>query len=293
MSAATHELRATGGRSFTKRFQAVLDHYDLRGSRIEPSESHQNGVAEKGHDLLKSALDQALRLRGSREFASIEAWVVFVEQVIEERFHFGRAARLADERKALRPLPASRIPDYTRLLVQVRRWSTIEVGKRTYSVPSRLIGHEVEVRQYAERLEIRYKGRPVETLPRLRGDSGHRVDYRRVIWSLVRKPGAFACYRFREELFPTLVFRRAYDALRDVRGERADVEYVRILHLAASTSEAAVERALEALLSHGKRFDYSAVKAAVAPTQIAVPQVHIEAPNLADYDSLLVTGGEA
>jgi hypothetical protein len=45
-----------------------------------------------------------------------------------------------------------------------------------------------------------------------------------VIWSLVRKPGAFARYRYREELFPTLVSRRAYDALRAGRGDRADVD---------------------------------------------------------------------
>jgi hypothetical protein len=293
MSAATHELRVTGGRSFTKRFQAVLDHYDLRGSRIEPGESHQNGVAEKGHDLLKSALDQELRLRGSRDFESVEAWGQFVNAVIEKHFHQPRAARQAEERRVLRALPSSRIPDYTRFTVQVRRWSTVEIARRIYSVPSRLIGHEVEVRQYAERLEVRYKGRLVETLPRLRGDSPHRVDYRHVIWSLVRKPGAFACYRFREDLFPTLVFRRAYDALRQGRGERADVEYVRILHLAAASGEAAVGRALDTLLAEPGRLDYATVKALVQPEQVEVPDVHIAAPDFAEYDALLVSGAEA
>lgn len=105
------------------------------------------------------------------------------------------------------------------------------MGKRSYSVPSRLIGHRLEVRQYPDVLEVSYQGRPVETIPRLFGVGEVRIDYRHIIWSLVRQPGAFRRYRYREELFPSLTFRRAYDALAGWRGERADVEYVRVLHL--------------------------------------------------------------
>lgn len=100
-----------------------------------------------------------------------------------------------------------------------------------------------------DNLEVRYARKLLETIPRLRRENTHRIDYRHVIWSLVRKPGAFANYRYREDLFPTLTFRRAYDALRDGRGDRADVEYVRMLHLAASTREALVERSPERLLA--------------------------------------------
>jgi hypothetical protein len=113
-----------------------------------------------------------------------------------------------------------------------------------------------------------------------------------VIWSLVRKPGAFAAYRFREDLFPTLVFRRAYDALRRRRGDRADVEYVRILHLAASTGERLVEHALEALLSEDEPFDYAAVKARALPEQPAIPELSLGEPDLRHYDALLVTTGD-
>jgi hypothetical protein len=145
--------------------------------------------------------------------------------------------RLAKEREHLQPLPSSRLPEYTKWTPKVRMWSTIQVNKRTYSVPSRLIGHCVEARQYPDVIEVLYKGRIVESMPRLRGKREARIDYRHVIWSLAKKPSAFARYRYREELFPSLVFRRAYDALREQRGERADVEYVRILHLAASPGE--------------------------------------------------------
>ena len=107
-----------------------------------------------------------------------------------------------------------------------------------------------------------------------------------MIWSLVRKPGAFARYRYREELFPSLTFRRAYDALRK-RTERADVEYVRVLHLAASTMESTVEAALAELLCSGSAFDYAKVKALASPRPRSVPQLSVAQVDLAQYDLML------
>ena len=113
-----------------------------------------------------------------------------------------------------------------------------------------------------------------------------------MIWSLVRKPGAFARYKYREALFPNLTFRRAYDALLDRLGSAADVEYVRILHLAASTSEAAVEAALNALIESEQLRDYAQVRAAAAPEPVEVPSCAIEPPDLSAYDAITAVGGE-
>ena len=293
LSAATHELKETGGRALTTRFAAVVEHYGFTASRIRPGEGHENGVAEKAHHLLKKALNQALILRGSRDFASVDAYLAFVDRIVDEQLQGGRAEKIAAERAALRPLPATKLPEYTSVHPVVRKWSTISVGRRIYSVPSRLIGHKVEARIYADVVEVRLSGveKPIETMPRLRGEATHRIDYRHVIWSLVRKPAAFAAYRYREDLFPSLAFRRAYDSLRSRRGDRADVEYVRILHLAASTTERAVETALAALLEQGAAFDYAMVKAIALPEQPALPVVTIGAPDLAEYDALLAAGG--
>ena len=167
-------------------------------------------------------------------------------------------------------------------------WSTISVKRNTYSVPSRLIGHEVEARLYPDVVEVWYHRHLIETMPRLRGADEHRIDYRHVIWSLVRKPGAFAQYRYREELFPTMAFRRAYDALVERYGDRADVEYVRILHLAASTFEAKVEMALDTLLEQKAAIDYAVVQRLAAPEQLAVPPLEAQEPDLHQYDALLV-----
>jgi hypothetical protein len=290
LSAATHEL-PSGGRSLTKRFKAFLEHFDLQSTRIEPGEAHQNGAVEQRHHRTKSAIAQALIIRGSKDFDSVEEYEAFARAAVEKT-HNARIPddRMAAERAALRLLPKSRVPTYTTYAFKVRPCSTVRVAKRTYSVPSRLIGHKVEVRQHPNVVEVRYRGKTVETMPRLRGEESVRIDYRHVIWSLVRKPGAFARYRYREELFPTLVFRRAYDALVARRGERADIEYVRILHLAAGTLEATVEKALAQILDAGTELDYAAVKAIASPTPSAVPEVAIPAPDLAAYDRLLKGG---
>jgi hypothetical protein len=211
----------------------------------------------------------------------------FVQEVVD-RLNRRCEAKFKEERLHLRPLPAKRLPAYTSYRVKVHKWSTIRLSNKTYSVPSRLRGHEVEARQYANLVEIYYRGQFVERMPRVRGGDNHRIDYRHVIWSLVRKPGAFARYRFREELFPTTTFREAYDAMKRFKGERADIEYVRTLHLAASTMESKVEEALRTLLDRRATFDYATVRELAAPVKPTIPQLATpEVPDLQIYDALL------
>ncbi len=290
LSAATHELRRSGGRQLTVRFREVLDHYGLRSSRIQPGKPHENGIASQAHFRTKTAIEQALLLRGDRDFADEAAYLRFARAVVDETRNARAAPRLAEERPYLRPLPPARIPEYTTFRCVVRKWSTIRVGGRIYSVPSRLIGHTVEARQHPSTVEVLYGGRVLCSMPRLRGSAEHRIDYRHIIGSLVRKPGAFARYRFREELFPSLVFRAAYDALGRTHGERADVEYVRLLHLAATTGERRVEATLRARLDAGDPCDYASVQAQVRPPVPTVPVVHVPRPDLSQYDALLSGG---
>jgi Mu transposase-like protein len=262
----------------------------MRSTRIRPGEGHENGVAEQAHYRLKSAIGQALVLRGSRDFSDVAAYEQWVRGVVERSHNRHVAEALGRERSCLRALPSTAVPNYTTVWPTVRRWSTIQVSERTYSVPSRLIGEKVEARLHSNTVGVYYRGQLVETMPRLRGARTARIDYRHVIWSLVRKPGAFARYRFREELFPRLVFRQAYDALRRWSGERADAEYVKILHLAASTRESEVAEALAATLARGERFDYAAVKQIVRPEKPVVPVLKLPRPDLGVYDALLAGG---
>ena len=137
-------------------------------------------------------------------------------------------------------------------------------------------------------MEVYYKGHLVERMERVHGEQEANVNYRHVIGSLVRKPGAFARYRFREQLFPTPNFRLTYDALKEWRGERAGVEHVRILHLAATTMEATVDSALELLLEADEPFDYAAVRALAEPKPPEAPLLTLSGkPDLKVYDRLL------
>jgi hypothetical protein len=287
LSAATHELKRSSGRDLTTRFRAVLEHYGLRSSRITPGRAHENGVAEQAHRRLKALVAQALLFRGHTDFATVRDYEAFVQAVVDRWRNAPIAERGRADRAALHALPTAAMPSYTIYLAVVRRWSTIRVAHRTYSVPARLIGHTVEARVHADLVEVRYRGQVVQTMPRLRGEDEHRVDYRHVIGWLVRKPGAFARYRYREDLFPSVTFRRAYDALQTTHGERADVEYLRILQLAALHGEAPVTAALWDVMAAG-RFDYGAVQSRVAPPPPPIPTIHIPAPDLGVYDALLL-----
>src|ERR1019366_9108828 len=164
-----HAHASEVGRELNRRFAAVMEHYGASSTRIEPGESHQNGIAEKAHHVLKSKLEQALVLRGSRDFSAVEPYMAFVGE-IRDRLNLGEPTELlAEERACLLPLPPARGPEYSVYLPIVRAWSTIHFAKRVYSVPSRLIGCEVEVRQYPDVVEVCFNGAVVR---RRRRESG-------------------------------------------------------------------------------------------------------------------------
>jgi len=170
-------------------------------------------------------------------------------------------------------------------------FSTLRVANNVYSVASRLIGEWVDVRLYAERIEVYFADERVAEMERLRGRGHAAIDYRHLIWSLIRKPGAFARYRYREALFPSLTFRQTYDALETRHGARADVEYVRILHLAASTGESAVEAVLAVLLEGGELQDFAQVRMALRPVRLELPICQIDTPDLRVYDECIAAAG--
>ncbi len=285
LSAATHELQE-GGRSFNERYMAVLRHYGVEADRNTPGRGHENGDVEQGHHRLKRAMEQALLLRGSRDFESRTAYEVFLRKVIEGR-NRGRLEKYAEELMRMGELPLARLSEYRAERVGVSVFSTIRVGRNTYSVPSRLIGEQVEVRLYPERVEVLYAAERVCEMERLRGEHNARIDYRHVIFSLVRKPGAFARYRYREALFPTVIFRRAYDVLCEKLPERADLQYVRLLHLAATTSQSRVEQILGELLERGEVTQWETVRELAREEAPPVPTCQIPAVDLLSYDLCL------
>jgi len=273
---------------FTQRYRALLDHYGLAGHKTQAESPNENGDVEQRHYRLKKAVEQSLMLRGSCDFASRQEYAVFLDKLFVQ-LNAGRLDRLKEESGVLRRLPPRRLDSCKRVWVRVGPSSTIRVKHNVYSVDSRLIGEEIQVRLYAEHLEVWYGQQCLETMPRLRGEGKHRIQYRHIIDWLVRKPGAFDNYRYREELFPTHRFRMAYDGLMRRHPSRAVKEYLEILHLAARENEAAVDEALRTLLDKELPISLEAVERSVGcqgripwPAQSVVAEV-----DLAAYDALL------
>jgi hypothetical protein len=289
-----HLLSASGGRDFTERYRELIDHYGMRATRNFPGNAHENGDVESADGKLKSAIDQRLRSRGSHDFTSREAYEGFLETCVEAR-NATRNARIDEERAHLRALPARPLPAYRESYVTVSRASAVRVLRHSYSVSSRLIGRQLRVRLHADIVELDYKGECIAVMERRVGRDTHRIDYRHIIHTLVRKPGAFRHYVFREALFPTLEFRRTYDALLAEGSDEADLQYARILHLAASDGEENVRAVLEKLLNGTAAPTYEAVRAQVRGPRTAegVPFLDITAPDLTLYDRLLGTTDEA
>lgn len=277
-------------KSHTARYTALMEHYRCDPERTNARCANENGDVESSNGHLKDRLDQALLLRGSRDFASRADYMIFVEEVIATA-NANRQSRYAEEVLQLKRLPDHRL-DVADLLsgIRVSSSSTIQVRTNTYSVPSRLIGRKVDVRIEAETIEVTYQDHSIQTMPRLYGKKGVSINYRHVIDSLVRKPGAFANYRFREEMFPTSQFRIAYDILLDAHSAKvADKTYVKLLELAARQSQAAVADALRLMIATGSAIDIEQVGRLVEDAANLPPatELEVEVPDLSTFDSLL------
>jgi hypothetical protein len=279
-------------KTLTDRYAALMDHYGCQGERTNARCANENGDVESSHGHLKDRIDQALLLRGSRDFASREDYLSFVEQIVA-RANANRRGRFLEEQASLRRLPPHRLDTDDFLTgISVSRSSTIQVRTNAYSVPSRLIGRKVDVRIGAEQIVVSHQGHHVQTMGRLFGKKGKSINYRHIIDSLVRKPGAFANYQYREEMFPTSQFRIAYDVLREAHSEKvADKIYVQILELAARESEEAVIDALRLAIASGETIRVAQIRSMVADAANLPPatDLEVESPDLTDFDSLLHT----
>jgi hypothetical protein len=287
-----HRQKDTNREVFTARYRALLAHYGIAGQRTQVSSPNENGDVEQRHHRFKRALDQQLMLRGSRDFSSVDHYRAFLRELFDQ-LNAGRRDALAEERAALGPLPAQRI-DSCRLPIEVKvsRFSTIRVLGNVYSVHSRLRDEHVRVKIFVDTIEVWYAQKCIHTMERLRGKQKYHIDYRDIIDWLVRKPGAFARYRYRDDLFPTHRFRVAYDLLRTSRPLHAERDYLAILYLAARENESAVDEALRFLVDQEQDITPQKVAELVASsTKLPSPlEVAVSSVDLSAYDCLLGDG---
>jgi hypothetical protein len=274
-------------RGYTAGYLELLDHYGMEPRTTHLCSPHENGDVESVNGGLKRALKQHLLLRGSCDFDSIEAYEAFLQQVMDRR-NGSRQQRLTEEIAVMKPLPVASLAIYYEEKIPVSSGGLIRVLRNAYSVQTSLIRHQVTVRVHEWYLEVYYGGKLVETLPRLVGSRKHHVNYHHLIDTLLRKPGGFRNYRYRDDLFPSLVFRRAWEQLDQwYTPRKADLAYLRILHLAARNLESDVAAALESLLTAEEPWTERDVEQLLDLERPAVPQVARGEVTLNVYDRLL------
>jgi transposase len=286
-STATHQLkRYHPGRGFNSEYLALCEHLGLKPRTIAVGNPNQNGDIEAAQGVLKRRLNNQLILRQSRDFESVGDYAEFVAKVCRGANAL-RVARLTEEIALLRPLPSARYPACDELTVRVSSYSTARVRGCAYSVPARLIGTYIQAHLSEQTVRFVYRGEELACYTRSTGKAP-RIDYRHIIDSLVRKPGAFARYIYREELFPRPVFRQAFDRLRAAGVDSANAAYLRVLKLAADYGEDRVAASLGALMRAGQRPDAKEIEKQLdRPIQKRSVQMTAFEPRLDGYDALI------
>ena len=286
LSAAVKNL--TAPKSFTERYQALLNYYNIKLRRTNPSSPNENGDIEQRHYRFKRALDQSLMIRGNRNFETQAEYKKYLKNLFIQ-LNTGRRDKLDEELNLIKALPNLPMDARRRINVRVGKGSTIRVLQNTYSVDSALINQKIDVWISSDELEIKLSGRLIERLPRIKGKNKHKIDYRHIIKSLVRKPGAFNDYKYRDELFPSSHFRLAYDSIKKQRPERADKEYLKLLEISAMESETEVEAILIDLRLKKITPSIETVEHMLnTKSEISTtPTAHVHSVDLDLYDSLL------
>jgi len=277
--------------TLTERYEKLCKHYDVIATRNNKGIAHENGAIEVAHSHLKQKVDQQLRLRGSRDFATISEYQTFLD-VIVAKINRQCKTRFDEERKHLNGLPKRRTNDFCEQYVKVTSSSTISVKRVTYTVPSRLIGHRILVHIYDTRLDLFLGHEKTLSLPRVYAQGHLRsraVDYRHVIHSLAKKPNAFKYSQLREDLIPEGDFSLLWQQLTKEHVSDKDCRYMVGLLLIAHNynCEQALGRYVLKNHEQGKRISIDTCRTMFGPSTVAIPPIVSRQHQISDYDALL------
>jgi len=292
LSAAFRNLAREAQDDLTRRYEGLCAHYGMTPSRNNPGIAHENGVIESAHGHLRKAIEDELLLRGSREFIDLAGYRRFIDEVIGRRNARNRK-RIEIERAALKPLPERRTTDYEEARVLVTSSGGFILRRVFYSVPSRLIGHRLNVHLYDDRLDCFLGSTKLLTLRRGRppqgsNKRGHVIDYRHVIHALRKKPMALLNLVYRDQLFPRRAYARAFEALLAKESERhACRTMVGLLALAHDRAcEAELADAIDATLDAGELPDLDRLREEFKPDRVVIPDIAVALVPLSAYDEL-------
>jgi transposase InsO family protein len=292
LSAAFRNLDKDAREDLTRRYDGLCADYGMEPTRNNRGIAHENGSIESPHGHFKSAVKDALLLRGTSDFSDLATYRAFIDELVGRK-NARITKRIEAERPALQPLPIGRSCDYEETVVTVTSTSAFTLKRVFYTVPSRLIGHRLRVRLYDDRLDVFIGGTRLMTLERGRADPngkhGHVVDYHHIIHALRKKPMALLNVVYRAQLFPREAYRLTFDRLIEAMPERQACRLmVDLLSLAHDRGcEAELATALSADLVAARLPDMALLRAQFAPDPAALPGVVVRLAPLSDYEALL------
>jgi hypothetical protein len=295
LSAAFRNFESQTREDLTRRYDELCRHYGMQPTRNNAGIAHENGAIEGPHGHLKRAIEDALLIRGSRDFDDLAGYRRFIDEIVSRR-NARNAKRIDAERAELKALPERRSADYEEITVRVTTSGGFTLRKVFYTVPSRLIGHRLRVRLHDDRLELFIGGTHLLTLPRGRaspsGKHDQVVNYRHVIHSLRKKPMALLGLVYRDRLFPRQAYRRTFDVLLERLPERQAcrtmVDLLALAHERGCEAELADE--LAATLEAAALPDMAALRARFAPDPARLPNVVVQLASLDAYEALIGAG---
>ena len=280
----------------TQRYQQFCEHYGMHATRNNLGVSHENGSIESPHGHIKRRIKQALLLRGSNDFATVEAYQAWLDGVVNQ--HNRRNAKnLKVELPHLAALPLDKAVDFIEVCARVSSSSTIDVRRATYTVPSRLEGENLRIHLYHDRLECFLGAILVIKLKRVyplnKYNRARNVDYRHVIHSLVKKPQAFRYSRLRDDLLPSVAYRTIWDFIDKNKSSNAACKLmVGLLQLAAENAcERELANTVLALIENNRDIIlFSLQQKFSAESRNNIPNLTVMQHPLSTYDQFMSNG---
>lgn len=294
LSAAFRNLDANAQADLTHRYEELCAHYGMTPTRNNKGVAHENGSIESAHGHLKAVIEDALLMRGSRDFDDLDSYRAFIDEIVGRR-NVAHGERIKAERSRLQPLPKRRTTDFEEVIVTVTRSGGFVLRQVFYTVPSRLIGHRLRARIYDDRLELFVGGSHLFDLPRARtpgrGKRAQVVNYHHVIHSLRKKPMALLHLTYRDNLFPRQEYRRTFDRLLDDLPDRQAckimVELLALAHDRGCERELAEQ--LAEILDAGELPDIAVLRRIFSPASVVMPVVSVHLAPLNGYEALIGT----
>lgn len=286
LTAAVKNL-SKSAKEFTKRYHELLDYYRIKPKRSNVGKPNENGSVERRNGVLKNKIDQALRLRGNRNFNTYQEYFIFIEHQVNKH-NTKCQSKIEVEHEYLGQLPPQKIDTSKRVTAKVDKGGIVVIDQNRYSLPSRYAQTQITAYIKPKEIEVYLGTNRIETLPRLKGKNKAHINYRHIIDQLCRKPGAFENYRYREHLFPSHTFRLAFDQLAGTK--KGVKEYLFLLQLAKNEGEELVEKAIRTVIEAEMDISFDVLKTILnqqGPNLYNPLEVSVDRPSLSIFDALL------